>query len=135
MKFLAVLFSMTLIASCAARSSDEEKIHALLEQGEHAAEERDSSDVLELIADDYSDSRGLDKTQLRDFLRAYFLVNPKIEVMVSMADLQFPADGVAQANVTVTAVHSNGADREKLRVEFRRQGQDWRVARADRARN
>jgi hypothetical protein len=133
MKILVVLFSVTLLCSCGARSSDEQKIHALLEQGEEAAEERDTSDVLALIADDYTDSRGLDKTQLRDFLRAYFLMHPKIEVLVGIDDLEFPADGIAQANVTITSLTSDGTDREKLRVEFRRVGGDWRVARVDRA--
>ncbi len=134
MKFLAVLFSVTLVCSCGTRSSDAERIHELIEQAEEAAEARDASDVLEFVADEYTDSRGFDKNQLRDFLRAYFLMNPKIELLVDVDDLEFPADGLAQADVTVTSLASGGAERERLRVEFRRYDGVWRVARADRAR-
>ncbi len=134
MKFLAVLFSVTLICACGARSTDEEKVHELLARAEEAAEARDASDVLAFVADDYTDARGFDKNQLRDFLRGYFLMNPKIELIVDVDDLEFPADGMAQADVTVTSLASGGADRERLRVEFRRYDGDWRVARADRTR-
>ena len=134
MKFLAVIFSVTLLASCGARSSDEEQVRALLERAEEAAEARDTSDVLELVSDDYADSQGLDKMQLRDFLRAYFLTHPRIELIVGIDALEFPADGLAQADVTVTSIAQGGSDRERLRVEFRRVGGEWQVARADRAR-
>jgi hypothetical protein len=134
MKFITLLVAVMVLAACGARSSDEEEIHALLAQAEAAAEARDSSEVLALVADDYADSRGFDKSGLRDFLRAYFLMNPKIELLVDVDGLAFPAAGLAQADVTVTSLAGRGADRERLRVEFRRYGGEWRVARADRAR-
>jgi ketosteroid isomerase-like protein len=134
MKFLAVIFSVTLLASCGSRSSDEERVRALLERAEEAVEARDTSDVLELVADDYADSQGLDKMQLQNFLRGYFLTHPKIELIVDIDALEFPADGLAQADVTITSLATGGPDRQKLRVEFRRAAGEWRVARADRAR-
>lgn len=130
---VAILAATILLAACGARSSDEEKLHALIDAVEAAAEARDSSDVLEHVASNYSDSRGLDKTQLRNFLRGYFLANPKIELLVSVADLEIPVPGLARARVTVTSVLAG--DREVLQVEFRQEGGQWRVVRADRARD
>jgi hypothetical protein len=131
---ILVLANSLALVACGKRSSDEERIRALLDEAEVAAEARDVSDVLAFVADDYADSRGLDKAQLRDFLRGYFLLHPKIEIVVGIDGLQFPADGLAQADITVTSLSTDGSDREKLRVEFRRVGDDWRIARADRAR-
>jgi hypothetical protein len=59
----------------------------------NAAEARDASDVLDLVADDYEDAQGFDRAQLRNFLRGYFLAHPKIELLVNIESLEFPADG------------------------------------------
>jgi hypothetical protein len=104
----------------------------LIERIEAAAEARDASDVLKHVADDYEDSNGLDKTQLKNFLRGYFLAHPKLELVVSVESLDFPVDGLARAIITVTTVELADPDLQRLTVEFRRSDGDWRVARADR---
>jgi hypothetical protein len=128
-----ILVAMTLLAACGKKSSDEEQVRALIDSVEAAAEARDASDVLEHIADDYADSSGLDKTQLRDFLRGYFLSHPKLELLVNIESLEFPVDGLAQAVVTVATMELNDPDLQRLKVEFRRKDGQWLVARADRA--
>jgi len=132
MKFATALTLILMLTACGARSSDEEQVRALLVDMENAAESRDASDVLEFVADDYEDSNGFDKSQLQNFLRGYFLSHPTIELMVNVEMLEFPADGVAQAEITVTSLSLNDPDRVALRVEFRREGGDWRVKRANR---
>ena len=138
MKFFALCFAVTSIVislnACGARSSDEEQVRDLFASAETAAEERDASDVLALVADDYEDANGSDKTQLRDFLRGYFLVNPKLELLVNVESLEFPADGIAQAELTVTRVSLSDPQQLRLEVELRRTGNDWRMKRADRIR-
>ncbi|HEV7609774.1 MAG TPA: hypothetical protein VGO61_20735 [Steroidobacteraceae bacterium] len=132
MKFLASVAATFLLVACAAKSSDEERVRELIANIEAAAEARDASDVLEYVADDYADSSGVDKQQLRDFLRGYFLAHPKLELVVSIESLEFPVDGLAQAVVTVAAVQLGDPDLQRLKVEFRRTKDEWRVARADR---
>ena len=136
MKFLTVLVAVTSavisLSACGARSSDEEQVRALFADAETAAEQRDASDVLAFVADDYEDANGFDKTQLRNFLRGYFLANPKIELLVTVDGLEFPADGLAQAELTVTRVSLSDPDRVHLAVELRRVEGEWRVKRADR---
>ena len=136
MKFFTLRVAVTLavisLGACGSRSSDDDKVRALFADAETAAEERDASDVLEFVADDYEDGNGFDKSQLRDFLRGYFLANPKIELLVKVDDLHFPADGLAQAEVTVTRVSLSDPRQLHLKVELRRTDGDWRVRRADR---
>ena len=132
MKLLTMLIASGLLAACASRSSDEELVRALIDNMETAAEARDASDVLDLVADDYEDAQGFDRAQLRNFLRGYFLAHPKIELLVNIESLEFPADGLAQAEISVTSLALNDPDHALLKVEFRREGSDWKVRRADR---
>jgi hypothetical protein len=121
-----------LLAACGTKSSDEQQVRALIDGVEAAAEARDASDVLEHVADDYADSGGFDKAQLQNFLRGYFLAHPRLELVVNIESLEFPVDGLAQAVVSVATVELGDPDLQRLKVEFRRAGGEWRVARADR---
>jgi hypothetical protein len=136
MKIFTLCVAATLAAislgSCAERSSDEEQVRELIAQVEAAAEARDTADVLAFVADDYEDSRGFDKSQLQNFLRGYFLANPKVELLVNVESLEFPADGLAQAKLTVTRLSLSDPDHERLEVELRRGDRGWRVRRAER---
>lgn len=132
MKFLTVLMTLAFMTACASRSSDEEQLRELIDAVEIAAEARDASDVLEFIAADYQDSNGFDRTQLQNFLRGYFLANPKIELLVTLGEFEFPAEGLARVDVSVTRVELSAPDQVRLRVEFRRHADRWQVSRADR---
>lgn len=132
MKFLPLILAATLLAACGAKTSDEEKVRALIDALEIAAESRDASDVLEHVADDYTDSSGLDKRELTNFLRGYFLSHPSLELVVNVESLEFPVDGLAQAVVSIATVELGDPGMRRLKVEFRREGGEWRVARADR---
>ena len=134
MKFLTVLILATTLSACGARSSDEERVRELFANAEEAAEARDTSEVLELVADEYTDAQGLDKISLGNFLRAWFLAHPKVEITVVVESLQFPVDGLAQADLTVGNLTARDVDVERLKVELRRDGEVWRVVRADRRR-
>ena len=129
--FIATIF----LAACAAKSSDETQVRELIASAEAAAEARDTSDVIELVADDYSDAQGLDRQSLQNFLRAYFLAHPKIELLVSIDKLEFPVPGLTQAEVSVATVGVGDANLQHLKVELRKSGDDWRVSRADRVQN
>jgi hypothetical protein len=134
MKFLTVLVTATLLAACGTQSSDAEKIRALVASVEEAAEARDTSEVLARVAPDYSDQQGLDKSQLQNFLRGYFLSHPKIELLVNVESLEFPVDGLARARIGVASVALDqlGGDTVTLDLELRRLEGDWLVTRADR---
>jgi len=128
-----IFIAAILLAACGSKSSDEEQVRAVIDSVEEAAEARDASDVLEFVADEYSDSNGLDKTQLRNLLRGYFLAHPRLELLVTVESLEFPVDGLAQAVVSVRSLELGVPDAQRLKVEFRSAGGEWRVVRADRA--
>jgi hypothetical protein len=136
MKFLTLLFTTVLLGACGTKSSDAEEVRALVASIEEAAEARDTSDVLARVAPDYSDRQGLDKSQLQNFLRGYFLSHPKIELLVNIESLEFPADGLARARVGIASVALDqlGGDTVTLDVELRRPQGEWLVTRADRVR-
>jgi hypothetical protein len=130
------------LAGCGAKSSAEDEVRELITSAEVAAEARDVSDVMTLIADDYADAQGFDKTQLTNFLRGYFLMHPKIELVVDIGAVEFPADGLARTRVTIAMVGTQGTasassatgDLETVQLELQRKGDEWRVTRADRIR-
>jgi len=130
-----ILVAAILLAACSAKSSDEQQVRELVASAEKAAEARDTADVLELVADDYSDAQGFDKPALQNFLRVYFLQHPKIELLVSIEKLEFPVPGLAQAQISVATVGVGDANLQHLNVELRKSGADWRVSRADRLQN
>lgn len=133
MKFVSLCVALTFLVACGSRTSDEEQVRELLEAAEAAAEARDTSDVLAVVAPDYSDSQGLDRAQLQNFLRGYFLANPRVEILMTVQELEFPVDGLARARVGLTSLPAG--DRATLQLEFRKEGGDWLVTRADRVRN
>ena len=53
---------------------------------------------------------------------------------VDVEELAFPADGLAQAEISVTSVSLSDPDHARLKVEFRRNDGDWQVKRTDRLR-
>src|SRR5688572_7211032 len=136
MKFFPVLILATLLVACAERSSDEQQVRELIASAEQAAEARDASDVLAMVADDYADSDGRDRDELRGALMAFFAMHPKLELIVDIESIEFPAEGLAQARVKVRGLDVSRLDVGEsiaLAVELRRDGGDWRVARADRS--
>jgi hypothetical protein len=131
---------VALVATCTS-SSDEQRVRAVIFAAEQAAEARDTSDAMTLVADDYFDGQGFDKEQLRNFLRAYFLTHPKIELFVRVGAIEFPAHDLARVRVEMTMVGTRGVEErsesiagenEALRAELQLLDSEWRVTRVDR---
>jgi hypothetical protein len=136
MKFSPALILLSLVA-CSSATSDEQRVRELVASAEEAAESRDVGDVLDLVGDDYADDQGNTRDSLRGFLRVYFAAHPRLELVTSVDDLQFPADGLARARVTVRGLdldRFNAGESVALDVELRRAGDEWRLVRADRVR-
>jgi hypothetical protein len=124
------------LCACAPDGSPEQQIRAVITQAEQAAEARDVSAAMDLVADEYADANGFDREQLSRFVRGYFMMNPSINLLVRVEDVQFPADELAQARVTVGMLGQGlDTDLETFDVELVKVGGDWRLRRADRVRN
>ena len=140
MKFsprLILSSALCVLASCSSATSDEEKVRALVAGAEKAAEARDVGDVLDFVADDYADTQGNSRDSLKLFLHGYFAAHPKLELVTGIDELAFPVDGLARARVSVRGLdlaRFDAGESVTLDVELRRDGGEWRVVRADRAR-
>lgn len=137
---VSIVVLIAFITACGG-TTDEQRIRAVITAAEEAAEARDTSDVLKQVVDDYSDGQGFGKEQLRDFLRAYFLTHPKIELLVNVGEIEFPARDLARVQVQVTMLGTRGAggererltgDAQALRIELQLRDSEWRVTRVDR---
>jgi hypothetical protein len=128
-------FALVLVA-CAAEDSPEQQVRAVITRAEEAAEARDVSAAMDLVADEYADANGFNRDRLRGFVHGYFLLNPSISLLVRVEDVRFPADELAQARVTVGALRQGlETDLETFDVELVKVGDDWLLRRADRVRN
>ena len=139
--FFAV--AVALVASCSKEESAEQQVRAVIAHAEERAEERDVSDLAALVSADYSDERGFDKKQLTSYLRGWFVLHPSVNLLVRIDSLEFPAENLARAEVTVGMLGRRGtaeswdlaAELETLEVELLDEGGEWRVIRADRRRD
>lgn len=134
MKFLVALILCCSVLACSS-SNDEQQVRELIVDAANAAEARDVGDVLELVGADYADAQGNTRDSLANFLRAFFALHPKLELMTSVENLEFPVDGLARARVAVRGLQLDRfslGESVTLDVELRREGDDWRVVRADR---
>jgi len=137
MKFSSALILSWLLIACSPATSDEQRVRKLVASVEEAAESRDVGDVLDFVADDYADAQGNSRDSLKLFLRGYFAAHPKLELVTSIDELAFPVDGLARARVSVRGLdlaRFDAGESVTLDVELRRDGAEWRVVRADRAR-
>lgn len=138
MKISPALILLCALAACSSATSDEYAVRTLIASAEEAAEARDVGDVLALVGDDYADRQGNTRDSLRLFLHGYFAAHPRLELVTSIDDLQFPADGLARARVAVRGLSLDRFDlggSVVLDVELRRDDGEWRVVRADRVRD
>jgi hypothetical protein len=135
--------AVALLASCAREDSPEQQVRDTIARGEELAEARDVSGVMSLVSEEYSDARGFDRRELANYLRGYFVMHQSVNLLVRIDSLEFPADNLAQAEVTVGMLGRRGesaeswdlaADLQTLELELLNDDGDWRVIRADRKR-
>lgn len=127
-----------LLAACSPAPDRESAVRAVLEAAETAAEARDVGAAMELVSADYGDDAGRDRNALRAFVRGWFALNPRIELLVAVQGIEFPESNRARVRLQVASV-TRGAglsvDGERFVVELLDEGGEWRLLRATRARD
>lgn len=132
------LASLALVlAACSSAPDRETAVRATLEAAEQAAEARDVGAAIKLVSTDYADDAGRDRAALRAFLRGWFALNPKLELLVTIEQIEFPDANRARVGLLVASV-SRGAglniDGDRFVVELVDEGGEWRLLRASRPR-
>lgn len=129
-----------LLAGCGGPVSPADEVRETLRRAQQSIEARNVSAVLDFVSDEYQDDRGRDKEQLRSALRGFFVLNPSIHLLARVQSVEFPADELAQARVTVGMLRSRAdegtddlglaADLHEFEFELIREGGEWQVRHA-----
>ena len=132
---------MLLLAACGRESSPEQQVRETIAAGERAAEDRDAGALLDLISEHYSDEQGRDAALLAKYVRGYLLTHPSIHLVTRIESVEFPYRDLARVRVTIGSLAREdagasldlAADVDEVEIELTREGDDWRVTRANRS--
>jgi hypothetical protein len=135
MRTLILFTAAWILAGCGSSSepgqNPEDDIRAWVERGEAAAEAKDRSGLLDLISENYADTRGNDRSKIGDTLRVLFFRQNNIALLTSIDDIQFMGDSAALVNVTVGMAGTRNAgiglnaDAYAFEFELEKQGEEW----------
>jgi hypothetical protein len=127
------------LAACGRDATPEAGIRALVAAAEEAAESRDASALLALIAPDYQDGRGNNAEELGRYVRGYLIAHQSIHLLTRIDEIEILGQDLARLKATVgmlgresTATSFRDLAGEVYEFDFRlaREGGDWRVVRA-----
>jgi len=131
------------LTACGPSGTPEDELRALVDEVEALAEARDAGELRAMIADDYRDESGRDASEVRNFLHAWLVAHPSVNLVTRIDSIEL--EGTEQARVQVTvgmlgreAKGDSGsdwdlaADIERLDIRLARDGSDWRVVGAGR---
>ena len=128
----ASLVCLALLSGCGGpQAGPEEQLRQWVNAGQEAAESRERRDLLDLISPAYVDARGLDRDDVGDRLRVYFLRQHSIKLLTSIEEIRIFGDSAAEIELTVAMAGKNdsvfgfSADAYRFQLELERDGDDW----------
>jgi hypothetical protein len=129
-----------MLTACGREPAPEQQVRATIAAGEEAAEQRDAVALLDLISDRYADSLGRSSDDLGQYVRGYLLLHPSIHLVTRVESVEFPFRDQAHVRLTIGSLAREkagvpldvAADLQTVDLELTREGDDWRVTRAER---
>lgn len=97
--FLAGL--LLLIAACADPPPPEQRVRDFIGEIEQLAENRQFTELVGYIDNDYVDTRGNDKLKAAGILRAFYLRNKDVHLFVRIDEIRIPEPDHASATIYV----------------------------------
>lgn len=139
---LAPFLACLALLGCANSDSPETQVRRAIDAMEQAAEARDVGDLMDHVADDFRDSYGQDRDQLRRYIQGYFIANQSVHLLVRVDEIEVPAPDEALVRMTVGMVGREAdaanawnlaADIQDFEITMRKDGGDWKVLYAKRS--
>lgn len=132
MRLLTFSLLLVFLSACGGSAADpEEALREWVARGEAAAEASDRGDLLDLISEDYADSRGNDRDKLGDILRLQFLRQKSITLLTGIDEISVFGDTAAQIILTVGMAGTNDsawgfrADAYQFELELSKPDDEW----------
>lgn len=116
-------------------------MRALVGSAESAAEARDASALKDLVADDYQDRQGRTAADVRNFLHAWLVAHPSVNLLTRIDSIELEGTELARVEVTVGLLGREAKgdadwkvafEVERLEVRLAREDGEWRVIGATR---
>ena len=137
MVMLAVLVAFA--AGCGESQTPDAKVRAVVAQGEQAAEARDLSAIMDLVAPSYRDEQGGGRDELKQYLRGYLVAHQAIHLLTKIESVEFPYRDMAKVSLTLGTLGRDSAaatafdlaaDVYDVELELALDDGEWRVTRA-----
>jgi hypothetical protein len=134
---LAVL--VTGIAGCGESQTPDAKVREVIAQGEQAAEARDLSGIMDLVAPSYQDGQGGGRDELKQYLRGYLVAHQAIHLLTRVESVEFPYRDMAKVSLTLGTLGRDAAaanafdlaaDVYDVELELALDDGEWRITRA-----
>jgi len=136
--FLMALLTL-LLAACGPTQTPEAQVRSVIAAGEAAAEARDLSALMELVATDFRDDQVGGREELQQYLRGYLVMHQSIHLLTRVDSVELPYRDMAKVSLTVGTLGRDSAaasalelaaDVYDVQLELQLEGDDWRVTRA-----
>jgi hypothetical protein len=136
MRFALLIVCLVSLVACGKPEGPDEAVRAVLIAAEKAAETRDVGAAMDLVSKDFRDAEGNDRAQLQQFVRGYFALNPRIELIVHEESVEFPEPNRARLALRIVQVGGRrGLDGERFTIELVDESGAWRLLRVERTRD
>ena len=131
----ALLLAALALTACGGPAPDPEgRLRAAIETAEQAAEAGEHAALADLIARDYADASGRDRTRMALTIRGLLMRYPRLELIVSVREIELLSPQLARVRLDILTAGLGpagvSADAFPLELSLRDEGGGWQVTRA-----
>jgi hypothetical protein len=133
-RWIAIGLVSAALAGCGGkREGPEAEIRAWLDEMQAAAEDERRGDIVDRIAEGYTDTRGNSRDQIDNTLRALFFRSDGITLFVDVEEIEVFAETAAEVRLTVAMAGTGAgafgisADAYRFELELGYTGSDWEL--------